>query len=122
MPAPLSIDLRNRIMLAYKNGRPVKEIAQQFYVGQDSIYKLIRHVKKTGSVKPLPLNNGRKPKVSAAHLKAITERVTTQPDVKLADLINELELPIGMSALSKLIRYKLNLGGIRRRRYNRIRH
>ena len=109
MPAPLSLDLRTRIMRAYNSGRPVKEISKQFYVGPDCIYKLIKHVEKTGSLEPKPLNNGRKPKLNEAQLQAIRERVQSQPNITLAKLISELDLPVGVSALSKIISHKLCL-------------
>ena len=117
MPAALSIDLRKRIMAAYNGGKPVKEIAEQFYVGQDSIYKLIRHVKETGSINPKPLNNGRKPKVNTSHLEAIKQKLIAQPNITLAKLIAELNLPVGQSALSKIIRHKLNIPLRRYRRF-----
>jgi len=107
MPAPLSNDLRERIMRAYNSGKPVKEIAAQFYVGQDSIYKLVKRVSETGSINPLPLNNGRKPKLSTEQMMKIQQLVYAQPDITLAGLIDELQLPITASALSKIIRFKL---------------
>jgi len=109
MPAPLSVDLRKRIMYAYNSGIPVKQVAEQFYVGVDSIYKLIKHVNKTGSVHPKPLNNGRKPKVTEKQLEKIRQTIQAQPKITLARLIKELELPVGTSALSKIINTKLKL-------------
>ena len=116
MPAPISIDMRNRIMKAYNSGKPVKEIAEQFYVGPDCVYKLIRRVKETGSVHPFPLNNGRKPKLNPEQLEAIREKLRARPDITLANLIHELDLPIGPSALSKIIIHKLNIKRRARRR------
>ena len=109
MPAALSVDLRQRIMRAYNSGKPVREIAEQYYVGQDAVYKLAKRVKETGSVEPKPLNNGRKSKLSPAQLDAIRDRVTQYPYITLEKLIDELELPVGKSALSKIINYKLKI-------------
>lgn len=108
MPAPLSNDLRARIISAYNSGKPVKEIALQFYVGQDAVYKLIRHVSKTGSITPKPLNNGRKPKLTPVQLEAIKQMILAQPDITYAKLIEELELPISTATLSKIVVYKFN--------------
>jgi len=109
MPAALSVDLRERIMRAYNSGRPVREIAEQFYIGQDVIYKLVKRVKETGDIHPKPLNNGRKSKLSSTQIEAIKQKVLDQPNITLKRLICELELPVGQSALSKIINHKLNL-------------
>ena len=109
MPAPLPIDIRENIIRAYRSGKSVKEIAAWHYVGRDAVYKLIRRVNETGSVHPKPLNNGRKPKITADQLEQVKQRVLTEPTVTLAKLIKELGLPVGASALSRIINHKLNL-------------
>jgi len=117
MPAPLSNDLRERIIRAYKGGKPVKEIATQFYVGQDAVYKLIKHVNETGSINPKPLNNGRKPTLSAAQMDEVKAKIINDPNITLLTLVNELDLPIGVSALCKIINSKLNLKLKRKKTY-----
>ena len=109
MPAPLSIDLRKRIMMAYENGTPVKVIAQQFYVGQDCVYKLIKHVNTTGSLNSKPLNNGRKPKLNPQQLEQVAKLAAVRPKITLAKIIEQLDLPIGTSALSKIINDKIKM-------------
>jgi len=109
MPAALSIDLRERIMYAYNSGVPVKEVAAQFYVGADAVYKLIQHVNRTGSVRPKPLNNGRKPKLNEEQHEKIRQTIQARPDITLAQMVKELELPVSVSALSKIINYKLKI-------------
>jgi len=117
MPAPLSNDLRERIIRAYKGGKPVKEVAEQFFVGQDSVYKLIKHVQETGSIEPKPLNNGRKPSLNTTQMDEIKKMLIDRPNITLARLITELELPIGASALSKIINNKLKLKPKRKKLY-----
>jgi len=94
-------------MMAYHNGTPVKAISQQFYVGQDCIYKLIRHVSATGRVNPKPLNNGRKSKLNPQQLEEIKKLIAVKPKITLAKIIEQLDLPIGTSALSKIINHKI---------------
>ena len=109
MPKALSLDLRTRILHVYNSGKPIKEIAEQFYVSQDVVYKLVRKVKETGCINPRPLNNGRKPRLSPAQMESVREKVLAQPNITLKKLVADLELPIGTSALSKIIINKLNL-------------
>jgi len=94
-------------MMAYDNGTPVKVISRQFYVGQDCIYKLIRHVNTTGSLNPKPLNNGRKPTLRPEQLEEVAKLVAARPKITLAKIIEQLDLPIGTSALSKIINHKI---------------
>jgi len=94
-------------MTAYDKGTPVKVIAQQFYVAQDSVYKLIRHVKATGSLTPKPLNNGRKPIVKPEQYEEIEKLIAARPEITLGKIIEQLDLPIGTSALSKIINHKI---------------
>jgi putative transposase len=109
MPRPLSDDLRKRIIDAKLRGDTEDKIAVEKDVHKSSVTKIWALYKKTGSYKPRPNPNGRKPILSPQQLEQITEKITMQPDITLQELIDELELPVCISALCRIINNKLKL-------------
>jgi transposase len=109
MPAPLSTDVRKRIIEAKEKGDSIQKIAREKGVGTNTIACLLRLYRETGSYEPRPLNNGRKGKLSEEMLKRIEERIKEQPDIALYELKEELGLPISLPGLCKIINGKLGL-------------
>ena len=109
MAAPLSIDLRKRIIEGFERGEAVKEIIVRLEVSQNAIYSLIRLYKETGDIKPLGVKTGRKSKLNEEDLTNITKAIADQPDITLEEIIEKLDLPICISALSRIINNKLNI-------------
>jgi len=109
MPAPLSNDLRKRIVEAREKGDTAAKIAKEKNVSASTINKLMALYRETGEYKPRPLNNGRKPRLTLEQLEAIKARIIEQPDISLMELIEEMELPICESALCRIINNKLGL-------------
>ena len=109
MPAPLSMDLRKRIVEARKRGDTVTKIAKEKNVCTSTINKLLALYKKTGEYTPRPLNNGRKPRLTTEQLEAVKLRIIKQPDISLVELITQLQLPLCVSALCRIINDKLRL-------------
>ena len=91
MPAPLSKDLRKRIVEARKKGDTVAKIAREKNVSTSTINKLMALYRETGEYTPRPLNNGRKPRLTKEQLEAVRARIIKQPDVSLQELITEIE-------------------------------
>ena len=109
MPAPLSLDLRKRILSAYKNGVAIKKLASDKIASKSTIYNLIKLEKETGSVEPRENKNGRKPILTNGDLERIRNKISEKSDITLYELKSELKLPICKSALCNIINYKLNL-------------
>ena len=109
MPAPLSKDLRKRIVEARKKGDTVAKIAREKNVCTSTINKLMALYRETGEYTPRPLNNGRKPRLTKEQLEAVTARIIEQPDIGLEELITEMLLPLCQSALCRIINNKLGL-------------
>ena len=109
MPAPLSRDVRKRILEAKENGDSIQKIAREKGVGTNTIACLLRLYRETGSYEPRPLKNGRKPRLDAETLKQIEKRIKEQPDIALYELKEELDLPISLPGLCKIINGKLGL-------------
>lgn len=109
MPAPLSNDIRRRIIEAKEKGDSIQKIAREKGVGTNTIACLLRLYRETGSYEPRPLNNGRKPRLDEATLERIRKRIEEQPDIALCELKEEFALPVSLPALCKTINGKLGL-------------
>lgn len=109
MPAPLSNDMRRRIIEAKENGDSIQKIAREKGVGTNTIACLLRLYRETGSYEPRPLNNGRKPRLDDEMLGRIRKRIEEHPDIALYELKEELSLPVSLPALCKTINGKLGL-------------
>ena len=60
MPAPLSIDLRQRIIKAYEAGGVTQQqVAERFDVGIASVVRLLARKRATGGLEPKPNVGGR---------------------------------------------------------------
>jgi len=107
MPSPLSNDLRKRIIEAKLRGDTEDKIAAEKEVNKSTITKLWALYRETGSYEARPNPNGRKPALSAAQLEQITEAINTKPDITLQELIDDLGLPVCVSALCRTVNNKL---------------
>jgi len=87
MPAPLSVDLRQRILTAYeaKEGSQ-RQLAERFKVSLSFIRDLMRHYRDTGSVQPKPHGGGAVAKLGKEQLPIIEALVKAQPDALLTEL------------------------------------
>ena len=107
MPNPLSNDLRKRIIEAKLRGDTEDKIAREKEVNKSTITKLWALYRRTGSYEPRPNPNGRKPALSPQQLEQITDKINKQPDITLQELIDELSLPVCISALCRTVKNKL---------------
>ena len=117
MSAPLSKDLRKRILAAKEEGSSHAKIAREMRVSVSAITRLLALYRETGSLEARPRNAGRKPRLDEEKLQKIRERIKEQPDVSLHERIEELSLPVSAPAPCKTINGKLGL----RRKKNGIR-
>ena len=109
MSAPLSKDLRKRILAAKEEGSSHAKIAREMRVSVSAITRLLALYRETGSLEARPRNAGRKPRLDEEKLQKIRERIKEQPDVSLHERIEELSLPVSAPALCKTINGKLGL-------------
>ena len=61
MPAPISMDLRLRIVRAVKHGSSIREAARRFAVSPSAAIKLMQRVRATGSAAPERYGGHRRP-------------------------------------------------------------
>ena len=107
MPAPLSNDLRKRIITAKLNGDTEEKIAIEKSVNKSTVTKLWSLYRSTGSYFPRPNPCGRKPSLSPEQLQQIIQAIRQQPDITLRELKEKYALSLSINALSVIIRGKL---------------
>ena len=85
MGAPLSQDLRRRLVDAVEAGSSAREAARRFAVSESAAIKLIRRVRETGSTEPGRMGGHRKP-LLAGHEALLRELTAAKPGITLAEL------------------------------------
>jgi len=115
MPAPLSRDLRERIVAAIRDGSSMRGAAARFFVSPSSAIKLMARVRATGSVAPARYGGHRRP-VLAPHEKALRSLVSERPDIPLAEIQHELRQQRGVSVCLATIHVSLRRLGLRHKK------
>ena len=97
MPAPLSVDLRQRIMAAYQAREgSQRQLAERFKVSLSFIRDLTRRYRETGKVEPKPHGGGAVAKLGVAKLPIVQALVKTQPDALLEQLCERFATKTGI--------------------------
>lgn len=97
MPAAYSIDLRQRIINAYKAKEgSQRQLAKRFQVSLSCVKRLIRRYQETGQVKPKSHAGGAIALIKASDLGLIEEMVEEQPDALLRELCERWEQKQGI--------------------------
>jgi transposase len=112
MPAPISVDLRQRIITAYqaKEGSQ-RQLAERFKVSFSFVRDLTRRYRQTGSVEPKPHGGGAVAKLGAAQLPIVEALVEAQPDAILEELCERFAQKSGVSvSVSTMQRATVRLG------------
>jgi transposase len=110
MPAPLSKDLRERIIIKHKKGKKPIEIQSELEIKSlTTVCEIIKRYNETGSIEPRPLNNGRPPKMTPQNIEDLKRAVIAQPDITLEELKEQLNLPICISRICRILNEKLDL-------------
>jgi len=107
MPAPLSKDLRKRIMASKLRGDTGGKISVEKGVGKSRVTKLWALYRETGSYSPRPNPRGRQPALSLEEHELIRLTIIDRPDITLSELIDQFGFVLSISALSKIVRFKL---------------
>jgi transposase len=107
MPAPLSLDLRERLVEAVESGRSIRQAARRFSVSPSAAIKLMQRVETTGSLEPVQAG-GRRPLLLEPHAEALADLVETNHDMTLVEIQAELEcrfdVAAGLSTIHRMLR------------------
>ncbi len=86
MTRPYSVDLRERVLSAARNGATIRGVAVLFGVSPSFVSKLGTRFRRTGSVTPDPQGGDRRSEGIAAHANWLLDRVEETPDTTLEEL------------------------------------
>jgi putative transposase len=89
MTAPVSNDLRERVVAAVLAGESCRAVASRFGVAVSSVVKWSQRYRTTGSVAPAKMGGYRK-RVLEPHRAFIIERINQTPHLTLHGLKDEL--------------------------------
>ena len=89
MTAPLSQDLRVRLVRAVEQGSSARAAARRFEVSPSAAVKLMRRVRETGSTAPAKIGGHRQP-LLAGHEALLRELTAAKPGITLAEIRDAL--------------------------------
>ena len=102
MTAPMSQDLRQRIVRAVAQGSSARQAAERFEVSPSAAIKLMQRVRRTGSTAPAQIGGHRRP-VLEPHADALREMVRSKKGITLREIQARLaEQGIEVKALSTI--------------------
>jgi transposase len=110
MSAPLSKELRERIIIKHQKGIKPLQIQKELEIKSlSTVCAIINRYEETGSIEPRPLNNGRPPKMTPQNTQDLKAAVLSQPDITLEELKEQLNLPICISRICRILNGDLDL-------------
>jgi transposase len=102
MTAPLSQDLRGRIVRCVAAGTSTRAAAQRFEVSASAAIKLLQRVRETGSTAPAKIGGYRRP-ILEPHADTLREIAKSKPGITLKEMREALhERGISVKALSTI--------------------
>lgn len=105
-------EARNLLVEAYEKTHDAKGVALAYGVSVPSVYRLAEQKARTGSVDLRVSKRGRKRVLGQEDLKNIARAVDEQPDITLAEIVEKLDLPVGIET----VRRRLQAMGYRRKK------
>lgn len=96
-------EARNLLVKAYEKSRDAKSTAAAYGVSVSTVYRLVEQKAKTGSVDLRVSQRGRKHVLGDEELAQIARAIERQPDITLAELIEQLELTAGAETVRRAI-------------------
>jgi transposase len=101
----LSIDLRERIVVAYQNQEGSYQVlAARFAVSRAVVGKLVRQQRDQGTLEPQVHLRGRKPVIRGQTLERLRKHLAEHPDATLEERIEALELDCAINTMWMTLR------------------
>ena len=96
-------EARNLLVEAYEKTHDAKGIALAYGVSVPTVYRLAEQKARTGSVDLRVSERGRKRVLGQDALEKIANTIDAQPDITLAEMIEKLDLPVGIETVRRAI-------------------
>ena len=96
-------EARNLLVEAYEKTHDAKGIALAYGVSVPTVYRLAEQKAKTGSVDLRVSKRGRKRVLGQEALEKIAKTIDARPDITLAEIVEKLELPVGIETVRRAI-------------------
>lgn len=96
-------EARNLLVEVYEKTHDAKGIALAYGVSVPTVYRLAEQKAKTGSVDLRVSKRGRKRVLGQEALEKIAKTIDAWPDITLAEIVEKLELPVGIETVRRAI-------------------
>ena len=96
-------EARNMLVKAYEKTHDAKAVALAYGVSVPTVYRLAEQKAKTGSVDLRVNERGRKRVLTPEDSERIAKAIDSQPDITLAEIVEKLELPVGIETVRRAI-------------------
>lgn len=100
--------VRKRIIELYDDDFQTKQIAELFGVSKSGTRRVRQRLRERGTLDPLPIRSGRKPRMTPEVQQRIRDHIAAHPDATRQELKVTLGLPVSLQSISKWLR-KLGL-------------
>lgn len=116
MTRPLSVELRKKIVSAYKKGLgSTRKIAEMFSVTQRTVFRFIKQDRETGDLSPMRIP-GRPPILSKENLAIIKKIVLANTDETLEQYRSKFYEETGIDVSAVTIHNACNILDLRRKK------
>lgn len=103
MTAPLSKDLRKRLIAAVEGGQSCRSAAKRFGVAASTAIKLVSLWRREAHVDPKPMGGDRHSHRMEAHAAEVLGLVDQTPDITIAEIAAHLEATHGLKVAQSTV-------------------
>lgn len=108
-----SLDLRERIVAAYEEGKDSQpQIAERFQVSASMVHRLLKRYRESGSCEPRAHGGGASAKLTSAQLLQVAQMIEADNDATLEELCEQvatkLEVKVSRATMGRITQ-RLNL-------------
>ena len=102
--------VREQVLGAYEEGTRTKQIAETFKVSDSWARRVKQRLREEGSRTAIQQKHGPDPKLGPDHRQHLADLVKKTPDATLAELKEQLAMPVSISTIARaLVDMKLTL-------------
>ena len=96
-------EARRLLVEEFERTHEAKRLAETFHVRIWTVYHIVEKARRNGTSDLGTIHNGMKPKLNQNDLDRIKLCIYQQPDITLAEIIDQLKLPVSAETLRRAI-------------------